>query len=111
MLSEVIGDWIYCLTFVFNEKKCSPPLGSYTSEPDQELPFPQDKISSIVFKTWNDSYNFSLNCIEFMDESGSKISELGADSVLEHHSTEVINFRANDKIVAIKVETSGNWAA
>ena len=65
-----------------------------------------------MFKTWHDGYNFSLNCVEIIRaNSGDKLCELGADTVLEHHTTETVTFRDHDRIVSIKAETSGNWAA
>ena len=62
-----LGYWLYGgelakLTFIFTGNRQSPPLGTYSSEPDQKVEIPQyEHISTIVFRMWHDGYNYSLN--------------------------------------------------
>ena len=78
---ENILYWIYNseiakLTFKFTGDKLSPPLGTYSSEPDQKIAIPFTKISTIVFKTWHDGYNYSMNYLSMLDADSKEILKI-----------------------------------
>ena len=78
---EKILYWIYHaeiakLTFLFTGDKRSPPLGTYSSEPNQEQRVPETSISMILFKTWHDGYNYSMNFFGLLDHKNQPLLEI-----------------------------------